>query len=130
MRKVPVVKDFNIRRLPASFRYAARGIWHVLRTEQNAQFHFLATIVAVTLSLVFEISAVEFALILLAIGFVIVSEVVNTIIEDFLDVIHPQHHQAVRRIKDALAGAVLLAAIIAVSVAILVFGPYFVAAIE
>lgn len=124
-----MVKDFNIRRIPASFRYAARGVWHVLRTEQNAQIHFLAASVAVTLSVAFKISSLEFAIILLAVGFVVVSEVLNTVIEDFLDIIHPRHHESVRRIKDALAGAVLLAAIIAISIAVLIFGPYFVAAL-
>jgi len=124
-----VVKDIKIRRIPASFRYAARGIWHVLRTEQNAQIHLLAAVVAITLSLAFKISTVEFSIILLAVGFVVVSEVLNTVIEDFLDVLHPSQHQAIRRIKDALAGAVLLAAIIALSLAGLIFGPYFVAAL-
>ncbi len=124
-----MVKDIKIRRIPASFRYAARGIWHVLRTEQNAQIHLLAAVVAITLSLAFKISTVEFSIILLAVGFVVVSEVLNTVIEDFLDVLHPSQHQAIRRIKDALAGAVLLAAIIALSLAGLIFGPYFVAAL-
>ena len=118
-----MVKDFKLSRIPASFRYAARGILNVLRTEQNVQIHLVATVVAISLSIWLNISTVEFALILLATGLVLTAEILNTVIEDFLDVLHPAQHAAVRRIKDALAGAVLLAALIAVSLGFLIFGP-------
>jgi diacylglycerol kinase len=124
-----MVKDFNLRRLPASFRYATRGIWYVLRTEQNIQIHFVATAIVIALGMIYHISALEFAVLLLAIGFVIAAEVLNTVIEDFLDVIHPTHHHAVRRIKDSLAGAVLLAAMISVGIGLLIFIPRIVAGI-
>jgi diacylglycerol kinase len=122
-----VVKDIKIRRVPASFRYAARGIWHILRTEQNLQIHLVATALAIGLGVYFRISPGEFALVLLAIGLVLIAEVINTVAEDLLDIIHPAHHPVVRRIKDALAGAVLVAAIIALTIATLVFGPYLLA---
>lgn len=125
-----MVKNFDIRRIPGSFRFAARGIWHVLRSEQNLQIHLIATIAAITLAVLFRVSTIELALILLAIGFVLASEILNTVIEDFLDIIHPQHHESIRRIKDALAGAVLLAALIAITVGCLIFGPHVVAALE
>lgn len=122
-----MVRDFSYRKLPSSFRYAARGIWHVLRTEQNIRIHFLAAAIVLALALWLEIPAAECAILLLAIGLVITAEVINTIIEDFLDILHPAHHEAVRRIKDALAGAVLLSAGVAVVVGILVILPRLVA---
>lgn len=124
-----MVRDLDPRRIPQSFRYAVRGIWHVLRNERNLQLHVLATLAVIGLGLGLDISGPEFAIILLAIGIVLTAEVLNTVIEDFLDVIHPQHHESVRRIKDALAGAVLLAAFVAVGVGALIFGPYLVAAL-
>lgn len=124
-----MVKDFDIRRLPASFRYAFRGIWHVLRSEQNIRIHFAATIIVIVLGFLLDLSGLEFAVLLLATGFVISAEVLNTVVEDFLDVVHPEHHASVRRIKDALAGAVLLSAMVAVGVGLLIFGPRLVAAL-
>lgn len=118
-----MVKDFSIRRIPGSFRFALRGILNVLRSEQNVQIHAVVAIAAITLSIVLKISTVEFALILLATGLVLGAEILNTVIEDFLDVLHPDHHGAIRRIKDALAGAVLLSALIAVSIGFLIFAP-------
>lgn len=122
-----MVRDFRINQIPRSFGYAARGIWHVLHTEQNLRIHLSAAIVAVLLGLYLDISGPEFAIILLASAIVIAAEIFNSVIEDFLDVIHPSHHESVRRIKDALAGAVLLAAAAALVVGVLIFGPALIA---
>ncbi len=124
-----MVKDFSYRKIPSSFRYAARGLWHVLRTEQNVKIHFFVSALVLAAALWLQIPAAECAILLLAIGLVITAEVINTIIEDFLDILHPAHHEAVRRIKDALAGAVLLSAGVAVFVGILIILPRLVAAL-
>lgn len=122
-----MVRDFRVRQLPRSFGYATRGIWHVLRTEQNLRIHLVAATIAILLGLYLDISGPEFAIILLASAIVIAAEIFNSVIEDFLDVLHPQHHEAIRRIKDALAGAVLLAATAALVVGLLIFVPALVA---
>lgn len=118
-----MVRDFRVRRLPQSFQYAFRGIAHVLRTEHNVRIHAVAAVIAIGLAIYLDVPTAEFAIIILAVGLVLAAEIFNTVVEDFLDIIHPQHHDAVRRIKDALAGAVLLAAIAALAVGILIFGP-------
>lgn len=124
-----MVKDIRLRRVPKSFKYAARGIWHVLRTEQNIQIHTVATAVVVVLAILLHITATEWAILLLTIGLVLSGEILNTVVEDFLDIIHPEHHESVRRIKDAIAGAVLLSAGIAVAEGVIIFGPRIVAAL-
>jgi diacylglycerol kinase (ATP) len=96
---------------------------HVMRTEHNIRIHAVAAIAAIGLAIYFDLPTAEFAIIILAVGLVMAAEIFNTVIEDFLDIIHPRHHEAVRRIKDALAGAVLLAALAALMVGILIFGP-------
>lgn len=125
-----MIRELKIGKLPASFRYAARGIWHVLQNEQNLRIHFFATAVVMSLAIIFRISLIELCILLLVIGFVLASEILNSVIEDFLDVLHPDHHQVVGRIKDVLAGSVLLSAGIAVLVGLLIFAPRFVAALE
>lgn len=122
-----MVKELNPARLHRSFRYAARGLWHALQNEANLRIHVAATALVVVTGALLRISGAEFAILLLAVGLVLTIEMVNTVIEDFLDVLHPQQHDAVRRIKDVLAGAVLLAAFVAVGVGILIFGPYLLA---
>lgn len=125
-----MVRDFRLRRLPASFRYAARGLWHVLRTEQNMRIHLVMTLIALGLASYLEIPLSLLAILTLTIGFVLASEVLNSVIEDFLDIVHPDHHDKVRRIKDVLAGSVLLSALVALIVGGLIFVPRIIARIS
>lgn len=125
-----MVKDFDPRRVPSSFRYAARGFWHVIRTEQNLRIHVAAAVIVIILALYFNVSGLELAVLLLAIGLVLVTEVFNTVAEDFLDIIHPASHPTVRRIKDALAGAVLVMALVALGVGVLIFLPHLLARLD
>ena len=122
-----MVRDFRINQIPRSFRYAGRGILDVLKTEQNLRIHLLAAVIAVAAGFWLDLSGAEFAIVIIAIALVISAEIFNSVVEDFLDVIHPEHHEKIRRIKDALAGAVLLSAIAAGAVGLLVFGPALVA---
>ena len=61
----------------------------------------------------------------LTIAAVISLEAVNTALEALCDVVSPEHHPAVEIAKDVAAGAVLVAAIAALVIAALIFGPYF-----
>ena len=70
-----------------------------------------------------RISPAEWALIALAIVCVWVAEALNTSIEFLVDLASPERHPLAAKAKDVAAGAVLIAAIGSVIVAVLVFGP-------
>lgn len=106
-----------------SFRHAGRGVVELLRSEANARLHFFATAVAIALGIVLGISPLEWAVLALAIGMVIVTETVNTAIEQLCDRVTRDHDDRIRRIKDLSAAAVLLAAIASVVVGLGIFGP-------
>lgn len=105
-----------------SFRYAGRGIVRLL-AEPNARLHALAAFLAVALGAVVQLSAVEWALVALAIALVFAMEALNTSIESLANAAVPERHPLVAAAKDLGAAAVLLAAFGAVAVAACVFGP-------
>ena len=65
----------------------------------------------------------EFCLLLLTVGAVGVAEVFNTAVETVVDMITPEYHPLAAVAKDVAAGAVLLAAAMAVVIGVLLFGP-------
>jgi undecaprenol kinase len=87
------------------------------------KFHYLAAIAAIILSCVFNISSVEWALVMLSIGLVIVSELFNTAIERMVDLSESGFTPAAGVIKDVSAGAVFVASLISLLVGGLVFIP-------
>lgn len=113
------------RRRVASFGHAVRGVWAALRSEVHLRFHALASVVAIGLGFYCGITRLEWALVALAIAGVWTAELVNTAVEALTDLVSPAYHPLAGKAKDVAAGAVLLAALGAVVVGGLVFGPYF-----
>jgi diacylglycerol kinase len=107
----------------ASFRHAFAGWWHVLRTQPNAWIHSLASIAVFVLAAWLGLSALEWAVILLTIGFVWVAEFLNTAIEAVVDLASPDIHPLAKIGKDVGAAAVLVAALCAVLIGLLILGP-------
>lgn len=106
-----------------SFRFAFSGLWYALRTQRNTRIHLTITAVVVVLGLFLELSYVQWAVVTLTIGFVLVSEMLNTVAETLVDLISPGYHPLAKIVKDVTAGAVLLAAIVSIVVGLLVLGP-------
>lgn len=106
------------------FLYAFRGLWYALRTQRNARVH-LACAIAVTIAgFLLRISAIEFAMLYVAIAGVFIAEMFNTVIEICVDLARPEYHPLAGIAKDVAAGAVLLSALLAVVIGVLVLGPH------
>lgn len=106
------------------FVYAFRGLWHALRTQRNMRVHLAVAILVTIAGVLLHISAVEFAMLYVAIAGVFIAEMFNTVIEICVDLAQPEYHPLARIAKDVAAGAVLLSAILAVVIGIFVLGPH------
>jgi diacylglycerol kinase len=104
--------------------YASRGVVNLLKSEQNARIHLIFAITVATIAYIFSISRIEAILLFFSVTLVIAMEIINTAIEKLLDIIKPESSKAVEFIKDAMAGAVLIASIIALVVSALILTPY------
>ena len=114
------------RRRVASFGHAGRGVWSALRSEVHLRFHALATVVVIGLGFYCAITRLEWALVAISVACVWAAELMNTAIEALTDLASPAYHPLAGKAKDVAAGAVLLAALGALVVGALVFGPHFI----
>lgn len=106
-----------------SFRYAWSGLLWLVSSQPNARIHLVATVCAIAVGFWLKIAPLEWCAILVVTGAVWSAEAVNSALELLADHLHPQEHPLVGRAKDVAAGGVLVAAIVAVAVGVLVFGP-------
>lgn len=104
-----------------SFNHAAEGIVHALRTQRNLWIHFAVAVAVLVAAVGFGATKLELAVLLLAITFVLVAELVNTAVEAAIDVASTSFDPMAKLAKDIAAGAVLVAALNAVAVGYLVF---------
>lgn len=112
-----------MRRFLNSFKYAAAGVLHSLRTQRNMRIHFTAVFPVLGLAFYFKIGPWEFLFLIFAITLVIMAEMFNTAVEAAVDLYSRELHPLARIAKDVAAGAVLVAAINSVVVACIVFYP-------
>lgn len=105
-----------------SFNNAVNGIIFSIKYERNMRFHILAAIVVLIASLLFNFTKIEMILLTITIALVLIAELVNTAIEQAVDLAcNNQYHEIAKASKDIAAGAVLVSAINSLFVAYLIF---------
>ncbi|MBN1688351.1 MAG: diacylglycerol kinase family protein [Candidatus Omnitrophica bacterium] len=106
-----------------SFRYAAVGMWDMLRTEHNAWVHAIVTVFVLGFSVWLRISGLEFSMIVMAVVGVWAAEAFNTVLEIVMNMISPEYSRAAQRAKDIAAGGVLIASIGSAIIGLFILGP-------
>lgn len=123
-KPAPLNDKFSIVKRAKSFSHAGRGIWIFVKSTHNAWIHLVFLAIAVALGVYFNITVAEWMILVLAGGFVLCAEAVNTAIEIDIDLTSPEYHPYARDTKDVAAGAVLVAATTAAICGFFIFGKY------
>jgi diacylglycerol kinase (ATP) len=114
----------NVGRSPSvlqSFNFAFEGIIHVLRTQRNMRIHFMIAAGVLIAGLIVGVSRLELVVLLMAISFVLIAEMINSALEAGIDVATTSFDPLAKLAKDIAAGAVLIATVNALAVGYLVF---------
>ena len=111
-KKINIVESFNA---------AIEGFLHVIKTQRNMRIHFIVAIFVLLLGIYFNFNRLEMMILCLTIAFVLVAEMINTVVEFLLDRLVTTHDEKTKVIKDVSAGVVLVVAVNAVIVAYFLF---------
>lgn len=106
-----------------SLKFALKGLWLLLTTEDSIKTQFFFGIVSIIIGFYFDISATEWMLQLIVWSLVLVAEASNTAVEKMADFVHPEYHKKIGFIKDIAAGAPAFAAIFALVIAAIIYTP-------
>ena len=107
-----------------SFNCAIEGFLWAVRTQRHMRYHCMMAVGVLLAGLIFEVSALEFILLVFGIVLVLFAELVNTACEALVDLVSPDFHPLARRVKDVAAGAVLLVSIGAAIMGYLILAGY------
>jgi diacylglycerol kinase len=107
-----------------SVRIATHGIATMIRSQQNAWIHAVATVSVIGVGIGLRLTTAEWCWIVLAIMAVWTAEALNTAIEFLTDVASPTFNPIAGKAKDVAAGAVLISAAGAIVIGVLVLGPH------
>jgi undecaprenol kinase len=106
-----------------SFAHAGRGLFVLCIRERNFQIHLVAAALAVALAIFFQLSSVEWSILVLTIFAVLTAETFNSVVEHLIDLVQPDRHPVARDAKDLAAAAVLIISIASAIIGAILFIP-------
>jgi len=107
-----------------SFQYAFSGISYVLKTSRNFKIQLIFAVSSLMIGFLLQISQSNYVILIATIISVLILEILNTSIESIIDLVVKKEFSNLAKIsKDTSAGAVLLASINSVIIAVYIFVP-------
>ena len=107
-----------------SFKYAFSGISYVLKTSRNFKIQLIFAVTSLMIGFLLQISQSNYVILIATIMSVLILEILNTSIESIVDLVVKKEFSSLAKIsKDTSAGAVLLASINSVIIAVYIFIP-------
>ena len=116
-------KAFSLKRLSSAFKYAFKGFGKVYKNEDNMKVHVVVAILVVLCGFLFKVSTLEWIILIFAIGLVIGAEVLNTCIENLVDLVTKDYNKYAENAKDTAADHTLVLSITAAIIGLIVFIP-------
>ena len=116
-------KGTALERYYKSFMHAVDGIVYALKFEHNMIIILLAAILAILAGFIFNISEVEWFFVIIIIGLIAATEMINTAIEATIDLITTKTHPLAKIAKDTASSASLILSITAFIGALIIFVP-------
>lgn len=113
-----------MRKFFKSFHYAYRGIIVGIIDQRNMKVLFFIAALVISAAFYFDIERVEWCIILLCIALVIGLEMLNSSVENLVDLVTMEKKPLAGKIKDIAAGAVLFVSAISSIIGAIIFGKY------
>jgi len=107
-----------------SFVFAMNGLTVAFRHERNLKVQLAVAFATVIAGLYYSITPMEWIAVITMTALVLCLEMVNTAIENLVNLVTQEQHPLAGKIKDIAAGAVLLASFASVVVGIIIFWKY------
>jgi len=120
----------NIGKLIKSFGYAIEGLRYSFKHNQNIKIHIFVALIVAIVGFLLKLTRSEFFDVAILIVLVISSEMINTSIEEVINLLVNEHRLEAKIAKDVSAGMVLLVSIFAAVIGIFIFAPHIVSLVK
>jgi diacylglycerol kinase len=100
--------------------YATRGLFETIASERNIKIQLVIGAIIIFISLLLKIAKPYLITIIIVVFLVVILEMFNRSFEKLIDLISPEYNKEAKKIKDAMAGVVLMAFILTTIVSLLI----------
>ena len=117
------MNKFQSRSFKKSVTFALNGLRLAFRSQRNFRKHLVIALFTFCIGILLKITIVEFCIIIFANMFVLVVEMLNSVVEFVIDAYYKNKWAKLAKLsKDIAAGAVLLSAVVSAIISLLIFG--------
>ena len=116
-------KSFGFKRIISSINNSWNGLQVVYKNEQSVYIHLVCTIILLILSFFLKISLTQWLIIIAIIGLTLVIELLNTAIENTVDLVTTEFHPLAKIAKDTASAAEFVLAITSAIISLVIFIP-------
>ncbi len=118
LKKLKNVKNKNF---ITALHHSVDGIIKAFKTERNLRIDYFCAVCVLIAGVVLGLNKTEFVCLCLTVGFVIFSEMINSVAEYIVDLVTDKYDNRAKAAKDIAAGGVLVSSSISVIVAYFLF---------
>ena len=97
------------------------GIKYSIKTQNNLRIELVIAVIVITASIILKLSKIEFAIVIMIIFLVLFAELINTAIEETINLITEDYNEKAKIVKDISAGAVTIVSISSIIIGIIIF---------
>lgn len=119
------IKKKGIRRTLRTFKYSLDGLMYAYKNEQSMWIHAAGTIFTIVLGFIYSLSLTEWAIVFIALGVILASELINTAIEAAVDLCTLEIHPLAKIAKDCGSAATFVLTLVSIVICLFVFVPHF-----
>lgn len=103
-----------------AWKKATGGIVYAVKTQRNIKIQLCIAVLVIIFAIVFKVNITQAMFLTFATMLVIITEMINTAIEETVNLVTNKFHPVAKIAKDVAAGAVVLSALNAVIIAIFI----------
>jgi undecaprenol kinase len=115
---------FSFKQLSTSFKFALEGLSFSIKENQNVKLHLIFAVIVLILGLLLGLTRYELFGVGLLVVLVISAEMINSVVEEVVNLLVSEHRKEAKTAKDVAAGMVLLISVFASVVGIFIFIPH------
>ena len=120
------IKKKGIKRTLRTFKYSLAGLIYAYKNEQSMWIHAIGSLFTITLGFIYHLKLSEWAIVFIALGVILASELINTAIEAAVDLCTLEIHPLAKIAKDCGSAATFVLTLVSIVICLFVFVPYFI----
>ena len=114
-------EKFISRTLGESVRHACDGLKIIFQTQANIKIQGIIAIIVMIMAYLLRVSKIELLFLVFTIFLVFLTEIINTAIEEVVNLYTEKYHEKAKTAKDIAAGAVIASSVCAIITGVIIF---------